>query len=84
MLTASIEHHTSTVPVFTNTGTEEDPGIIRRWREWVQQNGDTAHHFTDSLNAIANARMPPGWLQEALRHIKTHFHFVKQLVNNKI
>lgn len=80
MLTASIEHHTSTVPVFTNTGTEEDPGIIRRWREWVQQNGDTAHHFTDSLNAIANARMPPGWLQEALRHIKTHFHFVKQFI----
>ena len=24
---------------------------------------------TGSLNAIANANMPPGWLQEALRHM---------------
>ena len=57
---------------------------MKRWREWLaRQNVPTADIHTDSMNAIANARMPPGWLQEALRHIKTHFHFVKQFIQDK-
>lgn len=42
----------------------------------------TSYAFTDSKNAITNAQSPPGWLQEALRHVKTHFSFFKQYVQD--
>lgn len=84
MLAASLEHPTETVELFSNEGTASDPGCVQRWRQWVTQNEVPASTLsTDSMNAIANARMPPGWLQEALRHIKTHFHFVKQFILDK-
>ena len=84
MLAASINHPTSTVELFSNEGTEDDPGCVRRWREWLAtQTSNTSTIYTDSMNAIANASMPPGWLQEALRHIRTHFHFVKQFILDK-
>ena len=83
MLAASMNNPTATVELFSNEGTEDQPGCVQRWREWVsmQQEHGTIH--TDSMNAIANASMPAGWLQEALRHIRTHFHFVKQFVLDK-
>ena len=87
MLLASIEHPTETVEVFSNEGSDTDPGCVRRWREWVRDHPDSnagqADIHTDSTNALANANMPPGWLQETLRHIKTHFHFVKQFIQDK-
>ena len=84
MLAASLDHATATIELFSNEGTEEDPGCVRRWREWLAQNEHSAGVInTDSMNAIANACMPPGWLQEALRHIRTHFHFVKQFILDK-
>ena len=87
MLLASIEHPTETVEVFSNEGSANDPGCVRRWREWARDHPDSnsgqADVYTDSTNALANASMPPGWLQETLRHIKTHFHFVKQFITDK-
>ena len=51
----------------------------------IQENPTrTPFIYSDSQNAIANARMPPGWLQEALRHVKTAFHFFKQFVYEKL
>lgn len=85
MLAASIDHPTTTIELFANEGTQENPGCVRRWREWLAQSETktAATIHTDSMNAIANASMPPGWLQEALRHIRTHFHFVKQFILDK-
>ena len=84
MLLASLSHPTETVEVFAKEGSDQDPGCIRRWREWTRDHPDTSAIVnTDSMNAIANASMPPGWLQETLRHIKTHFHFVKQFIQDK-
>ena len=66
---------------------DSPPGCVRRWREWARDHPDSnsgqADVYTDSTNALANASMPPGWLQETLRHIKTHFHFVKQFIQDK-
>ena len=33
MLAASIEHPTETVELFANEGTNDNPGIIKRWRQ---------------------------------------------------
>ena len=84
MLLASLDHPTETVEVFARQGSDDDPGCVTRWREWARDHPETlATVNSDSMNAIANATMPPGWLQETLRHIKTHFHFVKQFIADK-
>ena len=88
MLMSSISHPTETVEIFTNSGTDKDPGIVRTWQNWVKQNNlvelSNANLHTDSKNAISNFLTPPGWLSESLRHIKTHFHFVKQFCLDKM
>lgn len=84
MLAASMDHPTHTIEMFSNEGSKANPGCVRRWREWIIANeSESAKISTDSMNAIANANMPPGWLQEALRHIRTHFHFIKQFILDK-
>ena len=85
MLCASLDNPTQTINVFSNTGTEDKPGCVTTWRKYIQENPTcTPFIYSDSQNAIANARMPPGWLQEALRHVKTAFHFFKQFVYEKL
>jgi hypothetical protein len=84
MLAASLNNPTDTIEIFSNTGTEEDPGCVTRWRRYIAANpNEQAQVYSDSTNAIANAKMPQGWLQEALRHVKTSFHFFKQFVYDK-
>ena len=83
MLVASLDNPTPTVTIFGNNGTKDDPGIIRRFRQYFAENPvQQAFVYTDSANAISNARSPPGWLDESLRHIKTAFHFIKQFVQS--
>ena len=65
--------------MFAREGTEKQPGCVRTWREYARKYiADKASVWSDSANAIANMKTPPGWLAEALRHVKTAFHFCKQ------
>ena len=83
MLVASLDNPTPTVSLFSNLGSEDEPGCVRRFREYFEKNPmPTALIYTDSANAISNASTPPGWLAETLRHVKTAFHFVKQFVRS--
>ena len=85
MLCASLDNPTHTVNIHSNTGTKEQPGCVALWREYVRMHPHNIPQiYSDSQNAIANASMPPGWLQEALRHVKTAFHFFKQFVYEKL
>jgi hypothetical protein len=85
MLCESLKYPTTTIQVFSNKGTNDQPGCVTLWHEYKQNNPIcTPSIYSDSQNAIANARMPPGWLQEALRHVKTAFHFFKQFVYEKL
>ena len=71
--------------IHSNMGTEANPGCVRRWREYVRRFPDEIQTLnSDSANAIANMKSPPGWLTEALRHVKTSFHFCKQFFFEKL
>ena len=79
MLARSIDSPSTNVPIYSNLGTDEDPGCVRRWREYMREHKhQRATLYSDSTNAISNLRTPPGWLAESLRHVKTAFHFAKQ------
>ena len=81
MLAATLDKPTETVEIFANQGTTEKPGCVTLWRRYLQDNPDlSVNIYSDSSNAIANAKAPPGWLQEALRHVRTAFHFFKQFI----
>ena len=79
------------VDMRVNRGTDDTdapPGgkgsALRVWEEFKRAHDipadETAMCWTDSQNAIANARTPFGWLSNKLRHLHTAFHFVKQYV----
>ena len=79
------------VDVRVNQGTNDTSAApdghgsaLRVWEEFKQVHGipadETAMCWSDSQNAIANAKTPFGWLSGKLRHLHTAFHFVKQYV----
>ena len=86
MLVAHLHHPTEHIHIYANEGTEEKPGCVARWREYnalfPKEEHSTVQAFTDSQNAVAIASSPPGWLHESLRHVKTHFMFVKQYIQD--
>ena len=74
------------MPIHVNQGPHNSETAYQVWKsymdkahvsEYMQQ---PAMLWSDSSNAITNARTPFGWLQNKLRHIKTAFHFLKQYV----
>jgi transposase InsO family protein len=85
LLAASLFRPTPCVTIFAKEGQVGNPGCVRRWREYIQAHPEEkALLNSDSANAIANAKSPPGWLAEALRHVKTAFHFAKQFFSEDL
>ena len=85
LLAASLFRPTPCVTIFAKEGQVGNPGCVRRWREYIQAYPEEkALLNSDSANAIANAKSPPGWLAEALRHVKTAFHFAKQFFSEEL
>ena len=86
MLANSLYGHRESSPIYTNQGTDGEDRALKVWRKYEEMcdaDGTPIHPataYSDSANAIANARTAFGWLNEKLRHVKTAFHFVKQYV----
>ena len=59
-------------------GPAEAEDIMRGAREGPKYPDSTV--YSDSTTAIANGKLPVGWLNERLKHCQNHFHVVRQYI----